>query len=314
MYQIPTTNEIELKKSSPYYYNKKAKRYLSKTKSGNREHYFEVLSKIADPLYFDANSTYGKFVLKKIKPQLKEYKIYSSKLTILKHELKIQLDKEIELFIREKEKSFRANREIKTAENAKSSDLYKLVAFLSKYSFILCIITGVSLGYKHNDIDHFVNLLLLGIILFPAFTSMENKLFNSFRDKGQLKQDNLKLEAYKKKISETLNEKYAQNDTINELEILLDHKIKQIQKQIFTDYKNEKLRFILSDQFYNSIEWRNLRDTILKIEPKRCRICLNTNNLEVDHIKPRSKYPELALEKSNLQILCRTCNRIKSNK
>jgi 5-methylcytosine-specific restriction endonuclease McrA len=30
--------------------------------------------------------------------------------------------------------------------------------------------------------------------------------------------------------------------------------------------------------------------------------------LEVDHVKPRSKYPELALDLDNTQILCRACN------
>jgi len=35
--------------------------------------------------------------------------------------------------------------------------------------------------------------------------------------------------------------------------------------------------------------------------------------LHVDHIKPRSKYPELSLTFSNLQILCEDCNFGKSN-
>jgi len=30
--------------------------------------------------------------------------------------------------------------------------------------------------------------------------------------------------------------------------------------------------------------------------------------LHVDHIKPRSKYPDLALELKNLQVLCEDCN------
>ena len=35
--------------------------------------------------------------------------------------------------------------------------------------------------------------------------------------------------------------------------------------------------------------------------------------LHVDHIKPRSKYPELALDPNNLQVLCKDCNLGKSN-
>ncbi|MFC6439812.1 HNH endonuclease [Bowmanella sp. JS7-9] len=30
--------------------------------------------------------------------------------------------------------------------------------------------------------------------------------------------------------------------------------------------------------------------------------------LHVDHVKPRAKFPELALDINNLQILCETCN------
>jgi len=28
----------------------------------------------------------------------------------------------------------------------------------------------------------------------------------------------------------------------------------------------------------------------------------------VDHIKPKSKYPDLAYDKTNLQVLCEECN------
>lgn len=36
--------------------------------------------------------------------------------------------------------------------------------------------------------------------------------------------------------------------------------------------------------------------------------------MHVDHIKPRSLHPHLALELSNLQIMCNECNVSKSNK
>lgn len=35
--------------------------------------------------------------------------------------------------------------------------------------------------------------------------------------------------------------------------------------------------------------------------------------INVDHIKPRKKYPELALEFTNLQVLCSVCNHGKGN-
>ena len=45
---------------------------------------------------------------------------------------------------------------------------------------------------------------------------------------------------------------------------------------------------------------------------RRCCLCGRTVKdgvaLHVDHIKPRSKYPELALDIENLQILCDECD------
>ena len=65
-------------------------------------------------------------------------------------------------------------------------------------------------------------------------------------------------------------------------------------------------------RFYNSAEWRLIREQVIQDKGCICQECgrriLNDYDLTVDHIKPRSKFPELALEKSNLQILCRNCN------
>lgn len=69
--------------------------------------------------------------------------------------------------------------------------------------------------------------------------------------------------------------------------------------------------------FYNSREWRELRYRVLTKSDGRCQCCgakaIDGGRLHVDHIKPRSKFPELALEESNLQVLCEDCNLGKSN-
>lgn len=36
--------------------------------------------------------------------------------------------------------------------------------------------------------------------------------------------------------------------------------------------------------------------------------------INVDHIKPRKYFPELALVEDNLQVLCGTCNKRKGNR
>lgn len=69
--------------------------------------------------------------------------------------------------------------------------------------------------------------------------------------------------------------------------------------------------------FYRTKAWRELRLTILLASDCSCKICGNTSEkgavLHVDHIKPRSLYPELAMDESNLQVLCEDCNIAKSN-
>lgn len=70
------------------------------------------------------------------------------------------------------------------------------------------------------------------------------------------------------------------------------------------------------DWFYKSKEWRELRYQALKLHGNQCLCCGNRppfTILHVDHIKPRSKYPHLALDINNLQVLCKECNLGKSN-
>lgn len=72
---------------------------------------------------------------------------------------------------------------------------------------------------------------------------------------------------------------------------------------------------ILGDSFYFSREWKSLRYTAIKKYGRKCMACFRTGvSLHVDHIKPRSKYPDLALVFSNLQVLCEDCNLGKGNK
>jgi hypothetical protein len=74
-----------------------------------------------------------------------------------------------------------------------------------------------------------------------------------------------------------------------------------------------------SDKFYASREWLELRVRVLEKYECKCMMCGRSPKehgiiLHVDHIKPRSKFPELSLSFSNLQLLCRACNLGKSNK
>lgn len=65
-------------------------------------------------------------------------------------------------------------------------------------------------------------------------------------------------------------------------------------------------------KFYSSKDWRQLRYLALSNCQGRCQCCgASASNgvvLHVDHIKPRSRYPELELSLSNIQVLCEDCN------
>jgi HNH endonuclease len=65
-------------------------------------------------------------------------------------------------------------------------------------------------------------------------------------------------------------------------------------------------------RFYTTPEWRVARLTVIQRDGRVCKMCSErivlSRDVSVDHIRPRSRYPELALELTNLQVLCRRCN------
>ena len=66
--------------------------------------------------------------------------------------------------------------------------------------------------------------------------------------------------------------------------------------------------------FYQTREWRQVRYKVLTKYGKKCQCCGETEGyIHVDHIKPRSLFPELELDQNNLQVLCEACNIGKSN-
>jgi 5-methylcytosine-specific restriction endonuclease McrA len=63
--------------------------------------------------------------------------------------------------------------------------------------------------------------------------------------------------------------------------------------------------------------WKPIRKVIIEKYGTTCMRCKVNPSLardaHVDHIKPKSKYPDLKYDKSNLQILCKKCNFEKGN-
>lgn len=83
---------------------------------------------------------------------------------------------------------------------------------------------------------------------------------------------------------------------------------------------------VVDDGFYRSPEWRQTRsmfwriaDYVTNYKPA-CMYCGNIcdpasrEHSHVDHLKPRSKYPELALNLDNLGPACSHCNPAKGDR
>ena len=83
-----------------------------------------------------------------------------------------------------------------------------------------------------------------------------------------------------------------------------EKKIKKIKKK----YK------VIGESFYLSVEWVMLTKKVRKVFDNSCMKCGRGGKTHIDHIFPRSLYPDLELDIHNLQILCEKCNVEKSNK
>lgn len=97
---------------------------------------------------------------------------------------------------------------------------------------------------------------------------------------------------------------------------------KIIAKEIYSRY--EMAPRLLNDpsflvEFHKYWGWRRIREVFVaeQVEKGRllCAACGKNSKIRVhvDHIKPRSRYPELRYLKTNLQILCDKCNIHKSD-
>lgn len=91
----------------------------------------------------------------------------------------------------------------------------------------------------------------------------------------------------------------------------------QLQKKKHYPAIKKRKTGVASDAFLSTYEWRRVRMMALKKYGPRCQCCGATPAdgavMNVDHIKPRKLFPNLALDINNLQILCHNCNHGKGN-
>lgn len=97
-------------------------------------------------------------------------------------------------------------------------------------------------------------------------------------------------------------------------QLYYENKLKDLAVEV-RPRKPKKTRIFDENSFYRTPEWEALRKRVLRKYGVRCMKCkINGIEMHVDHIKPRSLYPDLELEFENLQVLCKYCNLEKSNK
>ena len=134
------------------------------------------------------------------------------------------------------------------------------------------------------------------------------------------------IDAYKKKrkrdaakAKKTLD-KLAESNPV--IQALIKKKASQIAWAMQKKSPKKKVQFEpppvyvfgMGKDFYKTREWRDVRYKALVGFGKKCQACGETSGyIHVDHILPRSKYPERELDIENLQVLCEACNIGKSN-
>lgn len=86
-------------------------------------------------------------------------------------------------------------------------------------------------------------------------------------------------------------------------------------KRVYKERLKVNYELAQTKDFYASPQWKALRKKAIKKYGHNCLKCGKyEKSIHVDHILPRSHYPEEALKLRNLQVLCSKCNREKSNK
>lgn len=125
------------------------------------------------------------------------------------------------------------------------------------------------------------------------------------RKEYHLKRSKKRYEEKKEEINKKRRERYAKNPDKEKKVIQLytsTSKGKAMRKAIWHRYRSQKSK--------GNVTTYQLQ--LLLNNNKTCKLCLSSEYLEIDHIKPLSKGGLHLIE--NLQILCRKCNRSKGNK
>lgn len=306
---------MRYKSKKPYKFSKKANRYISTSKTGTRDFYYKFLKNLCPFAEFDPHSTFGKYIMNKVLSNLRRYR----------HIIKNDLGSDINQKIKKLSEMIENNKEIVTnrrsqAVNERVNKIIKKRHPLIYYLNYLSMFIGICLGVVSLIINQslyisfgiFVFFWIATLLIRPyLFNSISKRYMNKVYEEISnvtFDEDLIKLESEMRKEIIDLKNKYEkeENEKI-QLKVKISECVKHIMGEGF-------LLFVLSDDFYNSTDWRRIRNKVLLTNENKCVKCGTDNNLTVDHILPRSKFPEKALDISNTQILCLNCNSAKGNR
>jgi methyl-accepting chemotaxis protein len=302
-------------KRKPYKFSKKAGRYISTTKTGNREYYFKILKTIYPTLNqeypsikLDHNTTFGKYIYTQSINHLKAFR----KIDRIKKDLELEIKKK-QRIIEETEK-LAYHQFVKKQGEMMVYANYRSLHFITKYSTAITFITSIILYFLFLSISVGIISFIAGVILtgiiIPSFLEKKQGFYEKIANIHEFQLN----EQEKNSIIRIQNELEESENVYNKTSDELNSLIAEIKTAINKILNDDYLKFVLSDDFYNSTDWRKLRLEVLTIKENVCVICYSNENLAVDHIFPRSKYPDKALTISNLQILCQKCNSSKGNR
>lgn len=92
---------------------------------------------------------------------------------------------------------------------------------------------------------------------------------------------------------------------------------KELKSKLFLERAEKGPVSPASNDFLKTYEWRKVRMQAIKRYGAICVCCGATpsdgESINIDHIKPRRLFPQLALDIENLQPLCQPCNHGKGN-
>ena len=306
-----------MKNKKPYRFSKKAGRYIPNSQKSSREYYHKILMDFTVK-EFDPHSTYGKFIMNIITPHLKKYKnqrlkdnLKDFKLETYKNTIQNELNINIHM-ANSNELEFR-KKEIKELAYQK----HKTFRLFHNYGKLIPIPFSMLpfLFFGIKSVLAFLTPMLMYLMIYLLILKYKSNIENQYfkRLEYQYDSDNLKslklqwIESNEAKVNDFLIQQNKQILLFQEIQIIIIETFKKLNEDNW-------LEFVLSNSFYNSTDWQKIRILSLEINELKCNFCGNNNDLSVDHIKPRSRYPELALDIENTQILCRSCNSAKGNK